>query len=240
MNVAQSAAAGFALGLLSAGHCLGMCGPVAFFVGSGQNAASRGRLARLAPYFWLCAGKALTYAWIGLLFGYAGHLLTRWSQWMGLSRLLPLVSGGSMVLAGLWIAGLLPKPAFRAGVLEQKVSEYLRSFKRRQTPPVLFAAGMVWGFLPCPMVLVPALASAVQGGVSGAQGALHGFFMMAGFGAGTFPALAAAGLGGDWTARLRGRLSPLWAGLCLAGFGAALIGFYWTSHANPHSTCCPL
>lgn len=239
MNLWQSLLAGCAMGFLSAGHCLGMCGPIAFFIGAGGTSA-RG-FSRIAPFLWLGAGKALTYGWIGLLFGFAGHMLTKWGRWMGFAMSLPLVSGIGLILIGLWIAGLFPKAHLRLTFLESRVAAYMNSFKKPQSPAVLLCGGILWGFLPCPMVLVPALGSAVSGGVSGLEGAIKGFVMMAGFGAGTVPALAVSGLGGgELLAKMKRRMSPGWVGLCLAAGGVLLIVFSFTMQGAHAKGCCAL
>lgn len=230
--------AGFLLGLFSSGHCLGMCGPIAFLIGSRQEDISAGVFKRLSPMLLLGTGKAFTYGWIGLTFGAAGHLLTRWSHWLGFAQYMPLVSGVGLIYAGLSIAGWLPKWYGRVHLLEAKLFSVFQSLKKRQGQLTLFAGGMLWGFLPCPMVLVPALASAVSGGVGGVPGALQGFFMMFGFGMGTLPALAVSSLGGNYfSKKFRFKWSPAWSGVCLTGIGVILIcffGFHSANHANCH------
>ncbi len=232
-------AGGFSLGLLSAGHCLGMCGPIAFFIGSGRNPNEQSFFKKISPFLWLSAGKALTYGWIGLIFGWAGVFLTRWSQWMGFAKMLPVAAGVSMIATGLYVAGAFPKFHVRLRAAENGLGGLLQSLRHGENPAALFAAGMLWGLLPCPMVLVPALGAAISGGSGGAPGALRGFFMMAGFGLGTLPAIAAGGLGGGYLLKnLRRHWKPVWAGLGLAGVGVVLIVFS-TFHCGTSGQCCP-
>ncbi len=228
------AAAGFWLGILSSLHCLGMCGPIAFFIGSGRS-GRRGFFQKTGPFLWITAGKALTYGCIGLTFGWAGYFLTRWDPWTRFSRDLPLASGLLMIAAGLYAAGYFPALRKRFHAAEAKLGGLLQGLRAVENPGAFFAAGMLWGFLPCPMVLLPALGAVFSGGSGGATGALRGFFMMLGFGIGTAPAIVAGGLGGSLLLQnLRRRLRPAWTGLGMAGLGAALVIFSMMHSAAGH------
>lgn len=229
-------AAGGVLGLLSSAHCLGMCGPIALFAGARAGGAdARGRAPALV---WMCAGKALTYGCIGLLFGWAGHLLTSWGAWMGVAHALPVAGGSILILAGLFVAGVFPRLEIRLRGLESRLGEALGSLGGRPGAPAFLAAGMLWGLLPCPMVLVPALASAVSGGAGGVEGAARGFFMMTGFGLGTTPALLVPGLAGE---RLLGKVRPFghpaWMGAILIALGAGLVIWGPRMSSSAHGCC---
>ncbi|MBI4971091.1 MAG: sulfite exporter TauE/SafE family protein [Candidatus Omnitrophica bacterium] len=187
---------GFILGLLSAGHCLGMCGPLAIFLGTrfGDQNASLGR--RIFFQVLLSAGKTFTYALIGLIFGFAGSLLATWSRWMKLSHTLPVIFSVLLIILGLSFFGFLPKIEMQFKKSEGWLFSLFRSHMPSHKSQAAFLTGMVWGLLPCPMVLVPALSAAVSGGFGGVEGALRGFFMMLAFGAGTFPAILSSAVVG--------------------------------------------
>jgi len=216
--------AGLALGFLSSGHCLGMCGPIAFFLGSHQLPPESSRPERCLLFLILGLGKALTYAWFGLFFGLAGHVLTQWSAWLGFSRALPWISGTLFILAGLVLLGVLPQFHHAVRGLEKNFSGFLQSFRKRQSKGTLFAMGMLWGCLPCPMVLAPALAAAVSGSAGGLEGAVRGFLMMFAFGLGTIPALYGSAAAGRRLTQLR-RFSPVVLGAGLILLGIASIAF---------------
>lgn len=222
---------GIALGFFSSGHCLGMCGPIAFFFGAHQAGPEAGRFEKFRLFLSLGLGKAFTYAWIGLLFGAAGHLLTRWSSWMGFSMALPWITGILFIFSGLSLAGFFPKLEIFFHSIENYLRRLFLSFRTRQNGGSHFAMGMMWGLLPCPMVLAPALAAAVSGAVGGTEGAIRGFFMMIGFGLGTIPALYAGALAAQWLRRVR-TWSPRIVGFSLVGFGTAVLFF---SSAMLHS-----
>lgn len=227
---------GFTLGIFSAGHCLGMCGPIAFFFGTHQCRSSAGSFEKIRLFLSLGVGKALTYAWIGLIFGAAGHLLTQWSEWLGFSRALPYLTGALFIFSGLAMAGFLPKFEIVLHGLEQSLRRLFSSFRSTQTPGSWFAMGMIWGLLPCPMVLAPALGAAVSGSSGGWEGALKGFFMMFGFGLGTIPALYSGALAADWLNKIR-IWSPRIVGFSLISFGVACLFFSSAMTAHGLSGC---
>lgn len=157
---------------------------------------------------------------------------------MGLAHALPVVSGVTLIIAGLFVAGAFPRLEIRLKGLESRLGEAFGSLGGRAGTPAYLAAGMLWGLLPCPMVLVPALGSAVSGGVGGAAGAAQGFFIMAGFGLGTAPALLAAGLGGDRLfSTIRAYWRPAWMGAVLIVIGVALIVFAIQMTRSGHGCC---
>lgn len=215
---------GLTLGFLASGHCLGMCGPIAFFLGAHQLPPDSPWTKKVLLFLILGFGKALTYAWFGLAFGFAGHVLTRWSQWFGFSLALPWISGSLFILAGLVMAGWLPRFHSTVRGLEKRLSGLLQTFRKKQDLASLFAMGMLWGLLPCPMVLAPALAASVSGAVGGMEGAMRGFFLMLSFGLGTIPALYFGAAAGNWLSQLR-RYSPLVLGITFILLGIASILF---------------
>ncbi|MCG3175700.1 MAG: hypothetical protein MOGMAGMI_00633 [Candidatus Omnitrophica bacterium] len=185
---------------------------------------------------WLVLGKALTYGCIGLFSGWSGRALVRWTGWEGLGHALPLVSGVTLVLAGLVTLGALRGLEPRLHAIETRLGVLLASHAgARRTPGSSLAAGMLWGLLPCPMVLVPAVGAAIAGGAGGPRGAYQGFFIMVGFGLGTAPALFAGGLGlGRLLSTLRGPTRPVWPGAALIAAGGAFIYLSLSMNAPGH------
>jgi len=229
-------AAGLTLGFLASGHCLGMCGPIAFFLGAHQLPPQSSWQKKIILFLTLGSGKALTYAFLGLLFGLAGHALADWTEWLGFAQALPWISGALFILAGLAMTGWLPQFHNLVSGLETRLGGLLQSFRKKQDRGSLFAMGMLWGLLPCPMVLAPALAAAVSGSVGGADGAMRGFFMMFGFGLGTIPALYSGAAAGVWLLRLR-RYSPVVLGLSFILLGIASILFPQVLMSLPGVKC---
>ena len=198
------------LGLASAAHCAGMCGVFAL-----QTA---GRPARTLAYL---LGKTTTYVFLGALAGALGK------QVGGLSldaiHVLGWVAGGAMVLVAL--RTLLAPGARGLPAVKTWLAPFLRKLMPSGDRP--FQLGAVTGLLPCGVTALAVLQALATGS------ALGGAAVMAAFGLGTMPVLAAtAWVGGS----LLKRLSPvvatrLGAVLVLTG-GVLLI-------LRSHDTGCP-
>ena len=166
---------GFILGFLGSLHCIGMCGPLMVAV----PGASR------ATYH---AGRALSYACLGLVFGALGQTFALAGWQNGLS-----IAAGTAILV-LALGSLAPGVRARAGAwtyrwtapLKQKWSKLIG----KQSVAALLAMGFLNGLLPCGLVYV-ALAAA-----AGTGHALSGGALMLLFGLGTTPALIAVALFG--------------------------------------------
>lgn len=178
--------AAFFLGLLGAGHCLGMCGGIAaalsFALPSDQPARKLGML--LAYNL----GRIASYGAIGLLAGLAGWWLARW----GGAVYLRVFAGVLLILLGLYLADwwrvltVLEKGGARLWSKLKPLSDKLLPVK---SPWHAMLLGLVWGWLPCGLIysaLAYALASSYE------QVAAGGAIMLA-FGLGTLPAVFLGG-----------------------------------------------
>lgn len=174
------------LGLLGSLHCAGMCGPLALavpVVGAGRAAMGRSRLV-------YNAGRLVTYAALGLLFGGCGQALTL----AGWQRGLSLLAGG-LILGGWLIAARLPaRLSLTRGVASLKAA--LGWMLRKRSMPALFGLGLLNGLLPCGLVYVAGAAAGATGTAAG------GAVFMGAFGLGTLPVMLGVGLAGttlpDW------------------------------------------
>ncbi|MCC2957652.1 sulfite exporter TauE/SafE family protein [Massilia sp. IC2-477] len=191
----------FLVGLAGSVHCAGMCGGI---VGA-MSAPSRPAfplpvrtvsapafapaIAHVAAYN---AGRIASYAGAGAL---AGGLAG------GAARLgLPALQSGAYVAANLMLValGLYLMDAWRGlARLEQggqalwrRIAPLLRHVKPGATPGRMFAAGALWGWLPCAMVYSMLVTAMLSGSAAG------GAAVMLAFGLGTLPMLAAIGLAG--------------------------------------------
>jgi sulfite exporter TauE/SafE len=170
--------ASFLLGLLgSIGHCVGMCSAVIILLDR-QSTFQGNNLS------WILAhtGRLTTYTLLGLTFGLLGETLSLFST--DLPRLQGLLSILFAILAfymALAFIGIAKSPELLFSNLVSKWGQTMRGL--RSPAPVL--AGMLWGLLPCGLVLT-ALIPAVTSG-SAFQGALN----MIVFGAATMPSLFA-------------------------------------------------
>jgi len=217
----------FLVGLLGSVHCAGMCGGIvgALSLKAGAGRAvpvavvaegARAARASLADVLAYNAGRIGSYAVAGALAGGVGQ---------GAYALAPLQMGAywvaNLMLAvlGLYLMGAWQGLA-RLEQGGQVVWRRVQPLLRRLGPPSgvarMFAAGALWGWLPCGMVY-SVLATALLSG-SGVSGAL----VMLAFGLGTLPMLVLLGLAGArLRALLRVRAVRVAGGALVLGFGLA-------------------
>lgn len=189
---AVAAGSAFVAGLLSSGHCFGMCGGIvgAFTLRSGAG-ADRGNGSRRLALLAYNSGRILTYTALGALAGGFGATVGGFLPPELAQRVARLVAALFLVGLGLFLAG---KPQFlrpieRLGArLWRRVEPLGRSLVTARGGGQALALGLVWGFLPCGLVYSMLAMASLAGGPG------DGALVMLAFGAGTLPALFAAGL----------------------------------------------
>ncbi|HSM70457.1 MAG TPA: sulfite exporter TauE/SafE family protein [Anaerolineales bacterium] len=204
--------ASFLLGLLgSLGHCVGMCSAVVVLLDRQSSFQGNNRS-------WVMAhlGRITTYALLGLTVGLLGQSLYLVSadlpRIQGILSILFAIIAFYMALA---FIGFAKSPELLLSGLVSKWGQTMR----RLNSPAPFVAGMLWGLLPCGLVLT-ALIPAVTAG-SASQGALN----MIVFGAATIPSLFAV----RWLAQRT--ISRTWSRslasivMMVLGFQFAMRGF---------------
>ena len=165
------------LGLAGSLHCVGMCGPLLLALPL-DAAGKRQVLRQMLVYH---AGRILTYAALGLLFGLLGKGLAV----AGFQKMLSIAAGvfmlGMAFMAWRFERMVTALPGFGAFTqgLKSRMGNLLRHNPRGST----FSLGLLNGLLPCGMVYA-ALAGAIA-----TTGSLEGGFFMAVFGLGTLPLL---------------------------------------------------
>jgi sulfite exporter TauE/SafE len=209
----------FAAGFAGSFHCLGMCGGFACGLGCDPH----GRGATLLRHLLYNTGRLTTYSFLGVLAGALGQVVcTRQGATVMLlngsvdtvERILAIVAGLLMIAMALQFFGVLQ--AFHRlaiGFDGSTIAMLLRSLLTARSRAAPLAFGVFNGFLPCPLVYAFA-AEAVSTGQ-----ALAGFFTMASFGLGTFPAMLMMGGVGRV-------LAPAWRqrGVWLAGSCILILG----------------
>lgn len=208
----------FVVGLLSALHCLGMCGGIMGALSVALPESTRTRPARLLGF--LAAynlGRILSYTLAGALAGSLGLTLVEGTGSVELGLVLRAVAALLMVLAGLHLAGWLPAVG-RIERLGAPLWRRLEPLAHRLVPVRTLGRaalyGAVWGWLPCGLVY------AMLGAAAGQATVLGGAATMAAFGAGTLPTLLVTGLFASRVYRLRRRPLLQQAG----GLAVALVG----------------
>jgi uncharacterized protein len=204
--------ASFLLGLLgSIGHCVGMCSAVIVLLDR-QSTFQRNNVSWISAHM----GRITTYALLGLTFGLLGETLSLFStdlpRLQGLLSILFAITAFYMAFA---FIGLARSPELSLSHLVSKWGHAMRGLRS----PAPFMAGMLWGLLPCGLVLT-ALIPAITSG-SAMQGALN----MIAFGIATIPSLFAV----KWLAQKT--VSRSWSRslaslvMMLFGFQFAMRGF---------------
>jgi sulfite exporter TauE/SafE len=198
-----------AAGLAAGVHCVAMCGGIV-------SAFDARRVIRIrvksdwARRLAFNAGRISTYAAAGAAAGMLGAAAYA-SGVLPAQETLQVAADAMLVLVGLHLAGagrLLSRLEGLGAPVWRRVQPLAARLLPARTLAQSYAAGIVWGWLPCAMVYA-ALATAAFSG-----GAARGALAMAAFGLGTLPFLLAAG----WLAsRLRAWRAV--AGTMVFGFG---------------------
>jgi uncharacterized protein len=195
MNMIWSA---FVLGLVGSLHCLGMCGPIVLVL----PGSARERWSFLLSRLLYNAGRAITYAFMGLVVGVIGQsiALAGYQQWLG------IVAGVLMILGV-----LLPSKGMRRILPARHYDSALAWLKSRlgrllgnSSQSSLFSIGLLNGFLPCGLVYMALAGSLTMGSAPGSA-----LYMLL-FGLGTLPVMFAASYaGGLITGEMRRKITRL-------------------------------
>ncbi len=163
------------LGFAGSLHCVGMCGPLLLALPL-DAAGKRQVLRQMLVYH---AGRILTYAALGLLFGLLGKGLAV----AGFQKILSIGAGvfmlGMALMAWRFERMVTALPGF--GAFTQRVKSRMGSLLRHNGST--FSLGLLNGLLPCGIVYA-ALAGAIA-----TAGIPEGALFMAAFGLGTLPLL---------------------------------------------------
>lgn len=209
------------LGLLGAGHCLGMCGgfaaALAYAIPSEKFAR---RFALLLAYN---LGRIGSYALLGALVAAGQNAL--FDTGFPLAR---TIAGLLLIATGLYQAGWwMGITALERG--GQKIWRYIQPISQKLLPvytlPKALLLGAFWGWLPCGLVYSVLALAATQASAG------HGALTMAAFGAGTLPAVFAGGLAASWVRKwLARRWFKMGLALCFMVFGVWTIASAWYHH----------
>jgi len=188
----------FIIGLAGSLHCIGMCGPIAIALPLRDESKSRLLLGRVLYN----TGRILTYALLGIIFGFIGSGFFIGGYQQGLSIVL-----GILMLLTLFLPSKYASYITGARLHEKltgKLKSVWRKLMQKNSVGSMFLIGLLNGFLPCGLVYI-ALAGSVSTGT-----ALGGAFYMAVFGIGTFPVMLAMSLVGQiFGFKIKSKLSRL-------------------------------
>ncbi|TQV87528.1 sulfite exporter TauE/SafE family protein [Aliikangiella coralliicola] len=215
----------FVLGLLGAGHCIGMCGGIISSL-SLATADQSNKWIRITFYQ---VGRILSYCLIGLLAGWFGAQVNQLSPLPILSTL----SGILLILMGFYVSRIWMALSYleRLGkLLWNKISPLSQSLFPVKTTSQALLLGALWGWLPCGLVYT-SLSYAIT-----TANPLHSSLFMLCFGLGTLPATLLAGAA---SATLKNRLNRppvrLISALLFVGFGIYILyGVFAAGEMNHH------
>ncbi len=222
------------LGLMGAGHCLGMCGGFAAALAYALPQQNTPKKILLLLAYNL--GRISSYALLGGLVAVTQNAL--FDSGYPLARTFAglLLIATALYLANLW-QGILWLE--RGG---RKLWRFIQPISQKLLPvyslPKAFALGMVWGWLPCGLVYSVLVLASTQ------ETTLGGVLTMAAFGMGTLPAVFTGGLAAAW---VRQWLNKRWftrsLAVCFGLFGVWTIVFAWYHfghHAHHHHGDMPM
>ncbi|HXF84261.1 MAG TPA: sulfite exporter TauE/SafE family protein [Anaerolineales bacterium] len=202
--------ASFLLGLFgSLGHCVGMCSAVLILFD--RQPVFQNKFA----WFLAHAGRLTSYSLLGLILGAFGQVLWTFDK---LQAALSFLFGVIAFYMASALIGLTPSLELLFSRWTPRWGRIIRSFSPASILS-LYLLGVLWGFLPCGLVLT-ALLTAVAS-ASAWQGALSMFV----FGTATLPSLIAV----KWL--MRKSLTRTWSRgfaslvMMLFGFQFAMRGF---------------
>lgn len=188
MNEPLSSTTAFIIGLLSAVHCIGMCGGImsALSLAIPPEQRRRGRVIVMIISYNL--GRITSYTIAGALVGGLGSALL--NTYAGAAMALRVGAGLMLIAMGLylgnWWHGLTRLE--RAGAVFWRILQPLgKRFTPATHPMRTFLLGMVWGWLPCGLVYTQLTWAATA--ANWEQSAI----IMLSFGAGTLPAMILTG-----------------------------------------------
>ena len=211
----------FILGLAGSLHCVGMCGPIALMIPTGNGKQ------KWLSLFLYHLGKLLTYLIIGAFFGLIVGTINSYSTQI----IFTFISGGLLISFALL-------PSFLSFVEKKGYSIFngLIGFKtklakslNKNTIEYSFYIGFLNGFLPCAMVYSAAIMALAQ------KSLVNSLFVMLLFGLGTIPLLS---LFYFFSTKLKAKFSKYANSFRMLSFllvGIFLIarGFYFLNEAPP-------
>jgi sulfite exporter TauE/SafE len=212
------------LGLASGLHCAGMCGGIVTAFSTQPVSFARTSAPDWLRQLAFNLGRITSYAAAGALagaFGAGVYVVTALPAQTALFVLANMV----LLFAALHLFGVTGfwSRIERLGVpLWRCIQPLAARLLPARTLPQAYAAGAVWGWLPCGLVYSALAAAAFAGGPASGAAA------MLAFGIGTLPNLLAAGLAATQVRKwLRGR-----AARAAAGAAVLLFGAYGLAHAG--------
>lgn len=192
----QTYLSAFLIGLLGGVHCVGMCGGIMSALTLGiqplNKTFSTQNETNLFPYLLSYNfARIISYVIAGIIFGGVGAWFTDLVLFNQAQMFLKVVAGIFLIALGLYLANWWRGLSY-VEQLGSVVWKFIEPIAKRFIPikniKQAFAAGFLWGWLPCGLVYSVLIWSLSSGS------AIKGGLLMLSFGLGTLPALIAVGL----------------------------------------------
>ncbi len=174
------------LGLAGSLHCIGMCGPIAFVLPVDRSSKAKLFFQTFLYHF----GRLISYAIIGILFGFIGKGL----YLAGFQQRLSILMGCIMILLVLIPASIFNRYNFSKPLYKfiAQVKKQLGFYLNKKSNKALFFIGFFNGFLPCGLVYMALIGAISSGDI------VNGGLYMVIFGLGTIPLMTMAILIGNF------------------------------------------
>lgn len=168
--------AAFTMGLLGSFHCVGMCGPLALSLPLKDDSFN----AKFSGALLYNAGRIVTYAVFGMVFGFIGKSVAffGYQQWLSIAL-------GIAILTFIILPKSVTSTKNKNGVVElfEKLRSVLGKLFFKKSYSSLFSIGLLNGLLPCGLVYMAAAGAVATGEISSSV------LFMAFFGLGTLPVM---------------------------------------------------
>ncbi|MCE7576453.1 sulfite exporter TauE/SafE family protein [Aliivibrio fischeri] len=210
--------AAFFVGLMGAGHCIGMCGGISAVISMN---ASTSRFPKWQFIVCYNIGRLLSYSIFGAVIGGVFVSIASASQSYSALVYLRIFAGLLMCFLALYIANWW-KGLVYIELLGKKLWHYISPLTKPllplKSPFHAVPFGFLWGWLPCGLVYSTLSWAAVSGN------AINGSLLMLSFGLGTLPAMLLVGLGAEALKKsLNHVVTKNISGLLLMGYGLQTI-----------------
>tara|TARA_R110001583_G_scaffold195499_1_gene374353 strand:+ start:11967 stop:12647 length:681 start_codon:yes stop_codon:yes gene_type:complete len=177
------------LGLLGAGHCLGMCSGIASAI-TFSTSASQSKLSTFTALLLYNLGRVSSYSLAGAIFAGSSSALIIFFGGKEALIYLRIVAAILMLCLALYISRLwfglvhLEKTGKLLWHFIKPIAQYFLPLKH---PILALPLGFLWGWLPCGLVYSTLSWAASSGSAE------NGALIMLGFGLGTLPAMLTVG-----------------------------------------------
>ncbi len=168
------------------GHCVAMCGPLVAALGISAPPGIPLRRS-LAPQVAYHLGRITTYGTVGAVMGLAGSFVNVAGRLAGAQDVAAVLAGVLLVALGLGAAAQSLWVKGAEGRIAGRVMGAVRRLAGQEAPARAYPLGLLLGLLPCGLSYSAFAAAAATGDP------LRGMAVALAFGAGTLPALLAAG-----------------------------------------------